>query len=453
MNELSSQYDILKVIGHGGFSAVFKARRKAFPQQIVALKQLDYTITNENAKEYKDFKEEVAILKKMRHNNIVSIYGDVVLDNKPLLEMEYIHGETLEAILKREKYLPIEDVMDVIEQVASALSYCHHYHIPDEIADHTASALLKRNAIIHNDINPKNIIRTTNEDGSIRYVLVDFGLSFTDPDTVRHSKKEEGMAEYKSPEKWEGANVDTPSDIYGLGIVLYELLAGSVPFPVKDYNHAQEMVALEEKHKLALVPDVCKKRVATIQAKEYITPETCDVPVWLQMLVKKCLQKEPSRRFTNGRELLEYYYRALDEKTETTGESIHIVNIDPADTPNIGVGAYLEVLPNILTEAQHYFLKKEHTVIGRYDGVPGYSSADFALRTTDKFISKNHCQLTKKMVDNHQFAYYLSDVAPSKNGTFYNTDKNTTRLQQHIRVKLKDGDYFWIGNTKIVFHE
>ena len=70
------------------------------------------------------------------------------------------------------------------------------------------------------------------EDGSFRYVLIDFGLSFTDPDAVRHSKKEDGMAEYKSPEKWTGAEVDTQSDIYSLGVVIYEMLTGSAPFPI-----------------------------------------------------------------------------------------------------------------------------------------------------------------------------------------------------------------------------
>lgn len=454
MNELASQYDILKVVGHGGFSAVFKARSKQQPETVVALKQLDYTITDETAKEYRDFKEEVEILKKLNHKNIVNIYGEHILDNKPSLEMEYVDGETLETVLKREKYLSVEDALDVIEQIASALSYCHHYYIPDEVAGQTGSALLNRNAIIHNDLNPKNIIRSKNTDGSCRYVLVDFGLSFTDPDSVRHSKKEEGMAEYKSPEKWSGTNVDTPSDIYSFGILMYELLAGIVPFPVKDYNQAADMLELEEKHKSAAVPDICKKRMASIQEKEIVVPAGCDIPSWLQMLIKRCLEKEPSKRFRTGRELLEFYYNGLDGKIEDemVEEERSVIDIDPANAKNIAKGAYLEVTPNILTEAQHFFLKKDYTTIGRYNDAPGFFSADFSLRTADKFISKNHCQVVKKITDNGESAYYLSDAEPSKNGTYYNTDKNSTRLQQHVKVKLKEGDFFWIGNTKIVFH-
>src|SRR5690606_29963675 len=260
MRELATSYDILKVLGHGGFSAVFKARRKT-DGAIVALKQLDLTIDNEAQKEYRDFKEEVDILKKLDHPNIVKVYEEHILDHKPSLEMEYIDGETLETILRREKYFSINDTLDLIEQIAGALNYCHHYYLPGSLAHPTGSVLLNRDAIIHNDINPKNIIRTQNEGGAYRYVLIDFGLSFTDPNAVRHSKKEEGMAEYKAPEKWKGDRVDAPSDIYSLGVMIYEVLTGAVPFPVKDYKVAGDMIRLEEQHRSASIPDMCKKRM------------------------------------------------------------------------------------------------------------------------------------------------------------------------------------------------
>jgi len=450
MRELATSYDILKVLGHGGFSAVFKARRKT-DGAIVALKQLDLTIDNEAQKEYRDFKEEVDILKKLDHPNIVKVYEEHILDHKPSLEMEYIDGETLETILRREKYFSINDTLDLIEQIAGALNYCHHYYLPGSLAHPTGSVLLNRDAIIHNDINPKNIIRTQNEGGAYRYVLIDFGLSFTDPNAVRHSKKEEGMAEYKAPEKWKGDRVDAPSDIYSLGVMIYEVLTGAVPFPVKDYKVAGDMIRLEEQHRSASIPDMCKKRMEIIQTD-------CDIPEWLEMLVEKCLQKLPENRFKTGRELSQFYYDGIEGKIAVAENGIptgaDVIEIDPLaiSLPPTG-GAFLEVVPNFLTRAQQYPLQNEVTVVGRGGEATGSQAPDFAIKTADKFISKNHCQLIKKQLAGGETVYQLGDAAPSKNGTFYNRDKNTQRLEPHIKVYLKDGDYFWIGNTQLIFHQ
>lgn len=452
--ELASKYDILKVIGHGGFSAVFKARSKAHPEAIFALKQLDFELEHEDAKEYRDFKEEVSILKNLNHPNIVKVYNEYILDNKPSLEMEFIDGETLEMILKREGCFGIDETLQVIAQIADALQYCHHYHIPDEIASQSDSVLLKRKAIIHNDINPKNIIRTVNNDGTYRYVLLDFGLSFTDPDTVRHSKKEDGMAEYKAPEKWRAETVNTQSDIYSLGIVIYELLTGTVPFPVKEYRDDEEMAMLEKKHQSFQIPDMCEKRKQAMEAKGLEAPDKCDIPDWLELLVEKCLEKDPQQRFTTGRELYNFYIDGINGKVVVPEkkERQHVIDIDPSsDIEHVSQGAYLEVIPNILTEAQHFFIVKDFSVIGRVSDGVGHT-ADIPVKTADRFISKNHCQIIQKKNEKGETVYLLQDNAPSKNGTYYNTERNTQRLQPDQRVVLQEGDYFWIGNTQIVFH-
>ncbi|AHF17288.1 FHA domain-containing serine/threonine-protein kinase [Niabella soli] len=455
MQELASKYDILKVIGHGGFSAVFKARSKEDPEHVVALKQLDFVLTSETAKEYTDFKNEVEILKQLDHPNIVKIYGEYILDNKPSLEMEFVDGETLETLLQRDGYFSIEDTMDVIAQMASALSYCHHYYVSGNMPQRkgTDSVIINRNAIIHNDINPKNIIRTKNEDGLYRYVLIDFGLSFVDPAAVRHSKKEDGMAEYKAPEKWRGALVDTPSDIYSLGVVIYELLTGAVPFPVKDYKQTNEMAALEEKHKAAPVPDLCDARMDAFREKTSEPAEDCDIPAWLALLVQTCLEKEPAKRFKTGRELAQFFYNGLDGKIEITEKEApgSVIDIDPTIAEK--KGASLEVQSNILTEAQQFFIEKDYSTIGRRNDLPGAETADFSIRTSDRFISKNHCQIIRRADAEGGYTYFLQDKMPSKNGTFFNTDKNTIRLSATTEAALKEGDYFWVGNTKLIFHQ
>jgi serine/threonine protein kinase len=455
MEELRNRYDILRVMGHGGFSSVYKARSKLDPDQIYALKQLDLSVEGENAKEYQDFKDEVEILKKLDHPNIVRVYNEYVLDHKPSLEMEFLDGETLEAILKREKYFSIDEVLDVIDQISSALHYCHHYPVPGELSEHSASVILKKNAIIHNDINTKNIIRTKNEDGSYRYVLIDFGLSFTDPQAVGLSKKEDGMAEYKAPEKWRGETVDTPSDIYSFGIVLYELLTGRVPFPVKDYKQAAVMLELEEKHKSAPVPELCPLRINAVREREGVEMDHCDIPDWLGMLVLKCLAKDPADRFRTGGELSRFYFDGLDGRIKRDESEIVSaeINIDPAIAPKHGINeAFLEVIPNILTEAQHFFIVRDRTTVGRRNDAPGSFRPDIAIKTSDQFISKNHCQIIRRQKPGGGYQYSLQDAIPSKNGTFYNTDNKIDRISPDSEILLKEGDYFWIGNTRIVFH-
>lgn len=259
------------------------------------------------------------------------------------------------------------------------------------------------------------------------------------------------MAEYKAPEKWTASKVDTPSDIYSLGIVIYELLTGKAPFPVPQYKPGVDMQELEEKHRMAELPDICQARMHTLEITELITIDHCDIPKWLEELVATCVKKNPAERFKTGRELSGFLHKGLHSLFNTDAET-PLWRPTPFEGQAALSGAYLEIAPNILTGPQHFFITRDITTIGRRaEGAVDFV-ADIALKTSDKFISKNHCQVLRLSNPNGGHTYKLQDSAPSKNGTFYNTGKNTRRLPQTVKAILKDGDYFWVGNTKIIFH-
>lgn len=440
MKELAEHYDILKVLGHGGYSAVFKARSKFDPDKIIALKQMDITIDSEDSKAYHDFKEEVATLQKINHPNIVKVFDEHILDGKPSFEMEYIDGDTFETLKSKHHIFSIDEVSEIIKQLADALQYCHSFDWHD---------VTGAKGIIHNDINPKNIVKTKDADGNDKYVLIDFGLSFSSNENVRQSKIEEGMPEYKAPEKWDGYKVLPASDIYSFGATVYELLAGQAPFPMKEHNNAQEMLAVEQKHKLMPVPNICELRKKLIQAEE------CDIPDWMQVLIHKCLNKKPENRFLDGVALFQFYQKAIQGQWSPTTaemENLAVINVMPEQENEEVVDAFIVVESNVFCEQQQFYIHKSFVKIGRAVVNAYWQMADIAINTMDNFISKNHCQIIRRKNEEGLFVYYLKDHEPSKNGTFYNRDKNSVRLGIHEEVVLKNGDYFWIGHTKIYFH-
>lgn len=313
--KLDEEYIPLDTIGFGGYARVVKVRHKRYGY-VRALRMINEIIDSEESAAYQSFLEECRTLLRLgngNHPNIINISKPMLIDRQAAVEMEYIKGKDLTTVLKEEGCFSTKEVIKLLKDISSALAYCHYdiYDYCTEPAENQLSVeqLVEKYRVIHNDIHSKNIM--LKKDGS--YILLDFGLSFTDSNNLRSSIRRGGVDEYKAPEKWDNANVLTvQSDIYSFGILLYECLAGAVPFPLVHRNSAKEIIELEQKHKQAAVPDCWTNRKQNL-LKKGLDIATQDYPAWLDYVILKCLEKDPAKRFANGKELYQYVQHCLEK--------------------------------------------------------------------------------------------------------------------------------------------
>jgi formylglycine-generating enzyme required for sulfatase activity/predicted Ser/Thr protein kinase len=222
------KYKIIEEVGRGGFAAVYKAVDTTL-DRTVALKVLaphllwDPTFVQR-------FQREAKVAANLDHPNIVTIYEVSQIEGVYFIAMQFLEGRTLSQLLQAEGAWPVSRVQGVIEQVASALDYAH------------------ARGFVHRDIKPSNVIVT--EDGQA--TLTDFGLVKAGEGTkLSTTGVVFGTPEYMSPEQAEGKVLDARSDIYSLGVVLFEMLAGRAPFvadttPAVLYKHVHEPPPLDE---------------------------------------------------------------------------------------------------------------------------------------------------------------------------------------------------------------
>ena len=299
----------------GGQGSVYKGRR--IGEIITAVKLLPTPIYNESNedKNFRDFKNEVEKLKKVNEKpnpNVVKILSSGLSEtgNFPFIEMEYIEGPDLEELLKppHDPVFTIKEVIKVAEQLSSALAHCHSLDVK------------------HGDVKSNNVkfnIQTGN------YVLLDFGLAAMSDEQRRTSLRQAGAVEFMAPEQNEGQML-FQTDIYSFGIILFELLAGRVPFPLHDKGEtARNNIRLA--HIETLPPDVVALRKEALPSswQQDVRAREMNIPEWLVTVIYKCLKKKPENRFANGIELHEHIFHnsieAIDQKQ--TGQ-VNIVKED-----------------------------------------------------------------------------------------------------------------------------
>ena len=257
---LGERYEILQLLGEGGMGAVYKAADREV-DRIVALKVIRPEMAS-NPEILARFKQELVLSSQVTHRNVIRIYDLGEAHGVKFITMEFLEGENLHQILKQRKKLEIAEAVDIMEQVASGLSAAH------------------REGIIHRDLKPANIMR----DKSGRVVVMDFGLARTfSGDGMTQTGMMLGTMEYMSPEQAQGMDVKASSDIFTVGLILYELLAGTTPF------YAESAIA-------SLLMRTQKRAAPLIDVDK-------NIPGPLSNIVAKCLEKDPPKRYQSAESL------------------------------------------------------------------------------------------------------------------------------------------------------
>ena len=285
---LSGRYEVLKRVGSGGMADVYMAKDHKLNRN-VAVKVLKSEYV-EDEKFLKKFETEAQAVARLSHPNIVNIYDVGIEDGINYIVMELAEGITLKEYIRKKGYLSPKETVEISTQIASAISHAHKNHI------------------IHRDIKPQNIL--VSDTGIIK--VTDFGIAkATSSNTVTSTATAMGSVHYISPEQAKGRFCDEKSDIYSLGITMYEMVTGHVPF-----DHENGVT------------------IALMHLQNEITPPSQirdGIPDSLEKIILKCTMKKPEERYQTADDLIDDLRLVFED---TSGGYVGVV---PAidDSPTI----------------------------------------------------------------------------------------------------------------------
>lgn len=289
---LSGRYKILDMVGGGGMANVYLAHDMILDRDVaVKMLRLDFA----NDEEFiRRFRREAQSATSLAHPNIVNIYDVGEENDLYYIVMEYVDGQTLKQYIQQNSPLKVEDAIGIMRQLTSAISHAHQNHI------------------IHRDIKPHNILIDHN--GNVK--VTDFGIAMAlSATSITQTNSVLGSVHYLSPEQARGGMANRKSDIYSLGIVMFELLTGRLPFS------GESAVSIALKHLQSETPSVRRWNSS--------------IPQSVENIVLKATAKDSSHRYNSVEEMEEDLRTALDP--ERVNEAKFIIPIDDDATKAIPV--------------------------------------------------------------------------------------------------------------------
>jgi serine/threonine-protein kinase len=270
-DQIKERYEIIGELGAGGMATVYKAVQKSLDRP-VAIKELKQIYQGDKGL-IERFEREAKVAASLQHENICHVY-DFWSAPDPCIVMEYVDGVGIDEIIDGIGALPVDVAVMIAAQVCGALGFAHG------------------RGVIHRDIKPSNIMITRG--GEVK--LMDFGVAYARAlPALTQPGVSMGTPAYMAPEQIQGRQADARSDVFAMGIVLYEMLTGTNPFEGAE----QDTVT------------------AKIVAGQYVPPRRLnrDVPLLLQRVIRKCLRKNPARRYGSAQDLEKALGRRLRGRT------------------------------------------------------------------------------------------------------------------------------------------